>query len=199
MSTKSPAEGKPWGKITWYFIHTFCERINETFFVQNKEKVINILSNVCSMIPCPTCRAHASQYLKKNPMMKMIRNKEDLKAYFFRFHNQATLNGNPAMRPAEPGVLEMYKRANFSLIIKAFSAEYMKNTPTRQDYSHTMFSQRILKSTVDFVYAHQKYFVPEAPQQPQAPPQQQPEQEAPQAPEQQQASDQETITMSIVE
>jgi hypothetical protein len=160
-STKSPGEGKPWGKITWYFIHTFCERINENFFINNRENVLNILSGVCIMIPCPTCRQHASQHLKKYPLIRMVRNKEELKAYFFRFHNQATLNGNPHARPADESVMEMYKRANFKKIIEAFRFEYMKKTPTRLDYAHTLYSQRTLKDTLSFLYANQKWFVSE--------------------------------------
>jgi hypothetical protein len=111
------------------------------------------------MIPCPTCRAHAVQYLNKNPLIKIARNKEELKAYFFRFHNQATLNGNPTARPADPTVIEMYKKANFKKIVDAFKFEYMKRTPTRLDYAHTLFAQRILKETLSFIYANQQWFV----------------------------------------
>lgn len=158
-SKKSPGEGKPWGRITWYFIHTFCERIDETFFVNNKDKVLSILSDVCNMIPCPKCRGHAIQYLKKNPLIKMVRNKEELKNYFFRFHNQATLNGNPSSTPADPSVMDMYKKANFKRIIEAFKFEYTKSTPTRLDYAHTLFAQRILNQTLSFLYANNMWFI----------------------------------------
>jgi hypothetical protein len=157
-STKSPGEGKPWGRITWYFIHTFCERIDESFFINNRESVLTILSSVCTMIPCPTCRAHAEKHLKRNPLIKMVRNKEELKEYFFRFHNQATLNGNPSARPADPSVIDMYKRANFKKIIEAFSHEYSKKTPTRLDYSHTLYTQRILKDVIMFLRRNQQWF-----------------------------------------
>lgn len=153
------SSSKPWGKITWYFIHTFCERINETFFTNNRETVLTIISNVCHMIPCPTCRTHAAQYLKKNPIMKMVKTKEELKIYFFRFHNQATLNGNPSARPADQSVIDMYKKANFKRIIDAFKHEYMKKTPTRLDYAHTLFAQSILRDTVSFVYRNIQWFV----------------------------------------
>lgn len=155
MSSKT----KPWGKITWYFIHTFCEKINEPFFMANREKCLAVLTNVCNMIPCPTCRKHASEYMKKNQMTKMIRTKEDLKQYFFKFHNQATLNGNPKSSLPDASVtLDMYKRANFKAIINAFYHEYMKSTPTRQDYGHTFYSQNILRDTIRFVKANQMYF-----------------------------------------
>jgi hypothetical protein len=155
----SPGQGKPWGKITWYFIHTFCERIDDTFFINNRDTVLKILSNVCSMIPCPSCRSHAEQYLKKNPMIKIVRNKEELKAYFFRFHNHATLNGNPSASPADLSVIDMYKRANFKRIAEAFKYEYSKKTPTRLDYSHTLHAQTTLKYILTFLYANQRWFV----------------------------------------
>ena len=163
-SIKSPGEGKPWGKITWYFIHTFCERIDETFFIKNRDKVLSLLSSVCSMIPCPICRTHAEKHLKHNPLMKMIRNKDELKAYFFRFHNQATLNGNPSAKVPDQSIMEMYKRANFKKIIEAFRHEYMKKTPTRLDYTHTMHSQRTLMDVLKFIYTNQRWFIAIQPQ-----------------------------------
>jgi hypothetical protein len=159
----SPGKGKPWGKITWYFIHTFCERINPQFFMDRKSECFALLSNVCSMIPCPTCRHHALQYLKNNPLNRIVRNKDDLKAYFYRFHNQATLNGNPMARAADVSVIDMYKKANFKRIIDAFRTEYMKNTPTRQDYTQTLHAQKILKNVLSFLNANQRQFVVAAP------------------------------------
>jgi hypothetical protein len=158
-SIKSPGEGKPWGKITWYFIHTFCERINETFFIKNRETVLSLLSSVCSMIPCPICRTHAEKHLKHNPLIKMVRNKDELKTYFFRFHNQAKLNGNKSAKVPDQSIIDMYKRANFKKIVDAFRYEYTKKTPTRLDYAHTLYSQTILKSVLNFVYSNQQWFV----------------------------------------
>ena len=157
----SPGKGKPWGRITWYFIHTFCERINPQFFMAKKSECFALLTNVCSMIPCPTCRNHATEYLKKNPLNRIVRNKEDLKEYFYRFHNKATLNGNPGARAEDISVMDMYKKANFKRIIDAFSAEYMKKTPTRQDYTQTLYAQTILKSVLAFLKANRHQFVPE--------------------------------------
>ena len=93
-------------------------------------------------------------------MSKMEKTKQELKIYFFRFHNQATLNGNPSARVADFSVTDIYKRANFPLIVKLFKAEYMKKTPSRLDYSHTLYAQRILKSVLSFIYANQKSFMP---------------------------------------
>jgi hypothetical protein len=98
--------------------------------------------------------------MKRNPLNRIVKNKEDLKAYFHHFHNQATLNGNPKAPIADASVLDMYARANFPLIINAFKAEYLKKTPTRLDYTHTMYAQRILKDVIGFMHANQRWFVP---------------------------------------
>lgn len=155
----STSNVKPWGRITWYFIHSFCERINEKFFNSNIDSCLDILSGVCSMIPCPTCRNHAQDFLKKYPIKKLVRTKEQLKYYFFKFHNQATLNGNPKSNIPDISVLETYKRANFPAIVKAFRAEYMKRTPTRLDYSHTLYAQRVLKNIMSFLQSNQGEFM----------------------------------------
>ena len=80
----STSNGKPWGRITWYFIHSFCERIDEKFFNLNMEACLTIITSVCSMIPCPTCRNHAQEFLKKYPIKKLVRTKDELKNYFFK-------------------------------------------------------------------------------------------------------------------
>jgi hypothetical protein len=111
------------------------------------------------MIPCPICRNHAQDFLKKYPIKKLVKTKEQLKHYFFKFHNQATLNGNPKSNIPDISVLETYKRANFPAIVKAFRAEYMKKTPTRLDYSHTLHAQRLLKKIMSFLQANQGEFM----------------------------------------
>lgn len=144
---------KPWGKITWYFLHTFCEKIDEEYFIQNKTKCIEILETVCNIIPCPLCRVHASKYLKQNPMNKLIHSKEDLKNYFFKFHNNATKQANPQSKEENILVLEIYKKAIFPNIIKNFKYEYTKSTPTRLDYTHTLFTHLQIKEILSFIYS----------------------------------------------
>ena len=35
-----------WGTITWFFLHTFSEKINEDFFTNNREHIIDLTINL---------------------------------------------------------------------------------------------------------------------------------------------------------
>ena len=57
---------KVWGPITWNLLHTICEKIYADRFAHAKKDVIQIVLLIIQNIPCPICREHAEQYLKKH-------------------------------------------------------------------------------------------------------------------------------------
>ena len=42
---------KRWGEPTWYFFHTFIEKITEEFYNKNSEKCIKIYKTICFNLP----------------------------------------------------------------------------------------------------------------------------------------------------
>lgn len=75
-----------WGEPTWFFFHTLAEKIKEEKFNEIRVEFLNILSTICVNLPCPDCATHAKQYLQEHKFNN-IRTKEDLKMFFFVFHN----------------------------------------------------------------------------------------------------------------
>ena len=49
---------KRWGPITWFFLHTFAEKIHSSAFLANRTNYLNLIFNLCSNLPCPTCSNH---------------------------------------------------------------------------------------------------------------------------------------------
>ena len=55
---------KEWGNATWYLFHTLAEKIDETYFHENKSKFFHIISIICKNLPCPECAEDATIILK---------------------------------------------------------------------------------------------------------------------------------------
>ena len=63
---------KRWGEPTWYFFHTFIEKIGNNFYNNNSEKCINIYKTICFNLPCPICKEHAMNYIKNYKIDRMV-------------------------------------------------------------------------------------------------------------------------------
>ncbi len=75
-----------WGVPTWYFMHTYAEKINPNYYKHNNVKCFNIIRVICYNLPCPYCREHAISYLRRVPTGS-INTKEKLKNFLWQFHN----------------------------------------------------------------------------------------------------------------
>ena len=147
---------KRWGIPTWYFFHTFAEKITENHFIKKREECLNLLKEICFNLPCPYCRDHAKQYLKNNNFDN-IRTKEQLKIFLFHFHNKV----NKRKKNKEFGIeiLEQYKKIN---IINAW--KYFKNEFFRTYYMANQFSgwmrNMLLEKIIKFLKKNISQFHP---------------------------------------
>jgi len=114
---------KRWGEPTWYFFHTFIEKIGNDFYYQNSEKCIKMYKTICFNLPCPICKEHAMNYVKNNKIDSMI-TKELMKNFLFNFHNQV----NKQLKKPEQNIkiLEQYKKITISKAYQFFNQEFYK-------------------------------------------------------------------------
>lgn len=75
-----------WGEPTWLLFHTLSHKVKPEIFPFIKNELLNLFSTICSKLPCPICAEHASKYLTNNNFFN-IQTKEELKLFFFVFHN----------------------------------------------------------------------------------------------------------------
>ena len=114
-----------WSIPTWIFLHTLAERISDKFMKENNEEVLNIIKTICFILPCPTCREHATYFIKKIHH-NQVKTKEDLKSLLFFFHNK--VNKRLGKRVYQNKNLSVYKNRRFDIItlnfLNAFSKKY---------------------------------------------------------------------------
>ena len=79
-------EEKYWGPATWTLFHTLAAKLN-TDSKYEIFKIINIIKEICSCLPCPTCREDATDLLYNYNKYHLINNKNMLIRWLFDFHN----------------------------------------------------------------------------------------------------------------
>ena len=114
---------KRWGTPTWLFFHSFAEKITENLFLNNREECLHLIETICKNLPCPYCKDHAKDYLKKHKFME-IKTKEELKMFFFKFHNN--VNKRKKQKEESLKILEKYKTASMVNIYLYFRQEYFR-------------------------------------------------------------------------
>ena len=113
---------KRWGEPTWYFFHTFIEKITEEFYNKNSEKCIKIYKTICFNLPCPICKKHAMNYIKNHKIDRML-TRDLMKNFLFNFHN----NVNKQLKKPEQNIniLEQYKKITISKAYQFFNQEFL--------------------------------------------------------------------------
>ena len=116
-----------WSIPTWTFFHTLAELINNTFYINNTGTILSLIKKICSNLPCPECRAHASLYMNRI-RIDNVKTKEDFRMMLFTFHNSVNSRLRKPMFKKEN--LIKYKNGRldviFSLFISGFIHKYAK-------------------------------------------------------------------------
>ena len=115
---------KRWGVPTWYFFHTFAEKITTDLFQRKREECLSIIESICPSLPCPYCKDHARNYLKTHNF-DSIKTKEELKMFLFKFHND--VNRRKKQKIESENILEQYSRVNMVNALKYFRQEFFRN------------------------------------------------------------------------
>lgn len=121
----------PWGKPTWFMLHTMAEKIQNEHFSRLRIEIINIIKRICNNLPCPDCSKHATNYIN-NINFDNIQTKEQLKIMLFQFHNSVNAKKNVPLFEYKD-LDTTYKSANTVNIISNFFHYFLK-----QSYSGRM-------------------------------------------------------------
>lgn len=147
---------KRWGVPTWYFFHSFAEKITENLFNNQREECLELLSKICSSLPCPYCKDHAVNYLSKHNFME-IKTKEQLKMFFFNFHND--VNKRRKIKQEGIEILNKYKNASMVNVFLYFRQEFFRTYYLANHFSGWI-RNLLLDTLVDFFKANISKFSP---------------------------------------
>ena len=131
---------KEWGNATWYLFHTLAEKIDEQYFLENKAEFFNIITIICRNLPCPECAEDSSTILKK-ANLNNLNSKENLKEFFFEFHNK--VNTNLKKQIFNKDNLIKYQSAVPLNIMKHFIQKYFTRGYNEKMLMHSFSASKI--------------------------------------------------------
>jgi len=130
---------KVWGPHIWNFLHCFCEKINENFFINNKHSVFSFIKNILYNLPCPICSNDSRiQFSKVN--IGIIKTKKDLKNLMFYYHNYVNNKLGKGNRSIE--ILNVYKNYNIHKCYNNFKLVFYKKYSFKLSIYSTMFRNK---------------------------------------------------------
>jgi hypothetical protein len=115
-----------WGNNIWYLFHSLAHKLKEDKFESQKNNIIFIIKTICNTLPCPDCSKDATSMLNKIDF-NTIRNKNDLKMFFFNFHNAINAKLNKPQFNYE-NLDSKYGNANIDVLYNNLYIIYSVNT-----------------------------------------------------------------------
>ena len=145
-----------WGEPTWFLFHTLAEKINEDSFPKIRIEFLNNIFAICANLPCPVCAEHATQYLTiKN--FKNIKTKQELKDFFFNFHNVVNNRKNyPTF--SYDDLDNKYSKANTVNIIYNFVYYFQDSTKNINMIANDLYRQSLITKFKTWINANFVHF-----------------------------------------
>jgi hypothetical protein len=85
-----PESPSVWGPPLWFTLHNSSSKYPNNPSPITRERMKNIITNIPVLLPCYTCREHATQFIEKNANMldDIVSSRDKLFNFFVDFHNQ---------------------------------------------------------------------------------------------------------------
>lgn len=99
-----------WGPLAWNLIHTFAQACPDDASPQNIQQYKKLMNSLSSIIPCPMCKQHCLDNLRRKPMN--FTNKDEMVNYFMDFHNLVNSQLRKHVKLNRKQVDELYQNPN---------------------------------------------------------------------------------------
>ena len=76
-----------WGPIFWSTLHIASLSYSDTPTERQKNNMKNFYESMIDVLPCPVCRHHYEENLKKHPIDNSLNNRKDIIQWVFDMHN----------------------------------------------------------------------------------------------------------------
>lgn len=145
-----------WGATTWKLLHVIVAKMKEESVPYIKHIIIHIITIICNSLPCPNCRAHASQLLKNYKHYDGLTTKELFKQWLFDFHN---IVNHKIGKPTQPySCLAEYETCNLPEQYKIWSKHFVIINHDLQVFIEKQQIARTKLAVFRLLRTHQKHF-----------------------------------------
>ena len=144
-----------WGTYTWVLFHGMAEKINDKYFIEEKNNIISLIKKVCGVLPCPKCINHASQALVN---IDKIQTKTQLIDFLYDFHN--IVNKRRDIENFDKSKLEKYKYVDFKKLLKIWLTVFKVQGQVPQLMYITMNRELVKKEVFSYIKNNLYKFTP---------------------------------------
>lgn len=154
---EDPAKKKmKWGEPVWFFFHTLAEKIKPERFSAVRLGLLQLITNICRNLPCPTCSQHATTYLA-SINMNNIQTKEQLIDLLYIFHNEVNKRKGFAQFPREL-LHEKYSKANTANIINYFLLHFLDKSYSIRMIADDFHRKRLVEDIKKWLNENLQHF-----------------------------------------
>ena len=130
---------KAWGMPTWVFMHTLLAKIPDDQYVA--AETLTQIKALCSVLPCPDCAAHATQYLARVEP-KHVLTRAAFQQVLWKFHNHVNQRTKKQAFAVEG--LAIYETLSLQVVYNVFAREFTKKQNIPRLFMDSMMRARIM-------------------------------------------------------
>jgi hypothetical protein len=147
-----------WGEPVWFFFHTIAEKVKPESFSIIRMELLQLVTNICRNLPCPTCSEHATKYLE-NTNINTVKTKEQFIEFFYTFHNEVNKRKGLAQFPREL-LQEKYSKANTLNIINHFLVNLLDKSYSIRMIADDFHRKRLVEDIKKWLSSNLQHFQP---------------------------------------
>jgi len=119
---------------------------------------MQMITSICSVLPCPVCSKHAIEYLNSKNTNN-IRSKQELIQFFHAFHNSVNERKGYPIFPLE-SVVSTYENANTYAVIREFMFHFEDRHRSAKLIVDDFMRRRIVPQVKTWINTNIQYFKP---------------------------------------
>jgi len=143
-----------WGSYVWVFLHTLFERIDDSFYIQEKENLIQIVVSLCYSLPCNDCKSHAIKYIQKHLNKNNLLHKHQMQNFLFTFHDSV----NKRINKPTFTQFQVYKTLSFSVVFQEFVDHYVQRKYNSFQFIDKQYRNDVNSRIIKFVLKNKNHF-----------------------------------------
>jgi len=140
---------KEWGNAIWNLFHILSIKLKPEH-TPEIPKIVEIITGICEIIPCPICQEHSVSILSKIKNKDIYQSQEALIKFVWRFHNivNSTVK-NPIFN--YDSLLPQYSVLNTIMVIKTFIHIMRKQTNPTKKILYSFHRNMYMKTFTEYM------------------------------------------------
>ena len=136
-----------WGPLVWKVLHCMTIKIKDEEFQNERENIIQMISGICSNLPCPQCATHASGLIKKHKL-RDVKSKIDIIKFIYLMHNQVNKRLKKQIYSFEK--IEEYEHFNMKSLLNDYYNMNLKAKYNEKMMLHSYHRKTFMKKFCDY-------------------------------------------------